>query len=301
MERIKVNVEGNEQVTSAEWEKGWQMAEDLFWAKQSEEVNIEDLTGKLYVPVARPSVVKTMDGMVEVDDTFVQFEETDVRDIMYEKSGEAPLSLSRARIIKSIETWFTNSTIKTLDLTEFTSLGIAQITEWAKYLPTLQEITLPKTLKQLGTSSWQSGLYWANNLKVVRFYTSFSTIYQAFNVNVEKIIVPSAEVYLMCNFSHYNGAGVPSQGGKASLYLLSDESTPLTSITIPSSITKINAYALHNLKTITALSYEGSVSEWLAIPKGASWHTNVPAAYIQCTDGKAGLDDTVETGNTYTE
>ena len=63
----------------------------------------------------------------------------------------------------------------------------------------------------------------------------------------------------------------------------------LTSITIPNSVTGIGRMAFYSCTSLTSIIYEGTKAQWNAIPKGPNWNYNVPAAYVQCSDGQANL------------
>jgi hypothetical protein len=61
----------------------------------------------------------------------------------------------------------------------------------------------------------------------------------------------------------------------------------MTSIVIPESVTSIGTSALSGCLSLTSITFEGTMEEWDGIEKGMDWHTNdVPATYVQCTDGQ---------------
>lgn len=63
----------------------------------------------------------------------------------------------------------------------------------------------------------------------------------------------------------------------------------LTSITIPNSIKGIGRMAFYSCTSLTSIIYEGTKAQWNAIAKSPNWNYNVPAAYVQCSDGQANL------------
>lgn len=63
----------------------------------------------------------------------------------------------------------------------------------------------------------------------------------------------------------------------------------LTSITIPSSVTTIDDRAFSSCSTLNSITFEGTIQQWNAISKGRSWNYNVPATYVQCSDGQVTL------------
>ena len=60
----------------------------------------------------------------------------------------------------------------------------------------------------------------------------------------------------------------------------------LQSITIPASVKYIGDWALSVCTSLTSINFEGTTEEWSAISKGDSWNYEVPATYVQCSDGQ---------------
>lgn len=63
----------------------------------------------------------------------------------------------------------------------------------------------------------------------------------------------------------------------------------LTTITIPSSVTYIDARVFESCEHITNITFDGTIEQWNAITLGNRWNYNVPATYVQCTDGQVSL------------
>lgn len=213
--------------------------------------------------------------------------------------GETLLTVSAASTITSIGTWFKgNTNIVNVDLSVLPNVKV--ISDAFTSCTNLKRLDCGNATSLLSPFRYVTGIEELVIHKPVYCGRNNGGAFENTG-GLKKLIIPNVETILKfsVNTEHTVYNLIFAMNPNCKLYLLSDESTPLTSLIIPSSITQINAYALYGLNTITALSYEGSVSEWLAISKGGSWHAGVPVAYIQCTDGKAGLDDTIETGNTY--
>lgn len=66
--------------------------------------------------------------------------------------------------------------------------------------------------------------------------------------------------------------------------------TGLTSVVIPDSITDILSYAFYDCLNLTIINFNGTIAQWNAIIKGNNWNYNVPATYVQCTDGQVPLN-----------
>jgi len=65
--------------------------------------------------------------------------------------------------------------------------------------------------------------------------------------------------------------------------------TSLTSVTIGDSVTSIGNYAFYECGSLTSVTFNGTVAEWKAIEKGASWKYGVPAKEVVCSDGRASI------------
>ena len=63
----------------------------------------------------------------------------------------------------------------------------------------------------------------------------------------------------------------------------------LTSIIIPASLTHLGTYAIGNCTALTDISFRGTIDQWNAITKMSDWNYNVPATYVQCSDGQVAL------------
>lgn len=59
----------------------------------------------------------------------------------------------------------------------------------------------------------------------------------------------------------------------------------LSSITIGSGVTEIIQEAFAYCSSLSDINYNGTIEQWNAIGKGSSWHYNVPATVVHCTDG----------------
>ena len=81
---------------------------------------------------------------------------------------------------------------------------------------------------------------------------------------------------------------IPNGVEMLSHQLLSD-CISLPSIKIPSSVTKIRQRVFNQCRSLKSISFEGTVEQWNAIDFGADWNLNVPATYVQCTDGQVTL------------
>lgn len=65
--------------------------------------------------------------------------------------------------------------------------------------------------------------------------------------------------------------------------------TSLTSIIIPNSVTSIGDSAFYHCSILNSITFEGTIEQWNYITKGKNWNSNVPATYVQCSDGQVTL------------
>ena len=63
----------------------------------------------------------------------------------------------------------------------------------------------------------------------------------------------------------------------------------LTSITLGDSVTSIGSRAFGSCSVLESFTFEGTVEQWNAIPKGERWNFNVPATEVICSDGTVPL------------
>lgn len=63
----------------------------------------------------------------------------------------------------------------------------------------------------------------------------------------------------------------------------------LISISIPNSITSIGDGVFSGCSSLTSVTFNGTMEEWNNITKGSGWNQNVPATYVQCSDGNVQL------------
>lgn len=82
-------------------------------------------------------------------------------------------------------------------------------------------------------------------------------------------------------------------GTNSQLYGINDSAfqycTSLTSIIIPSNAKQFNSYAFYGCTSLANIEFKGTVEQWAAIAKYTAWNANVPATYVQCSDGQASI------------
>ena len=63
----------------------------------------------------------------------------------------------------------------------------------------------------------------------------------------------------------------------------------LTSIELPHSVTRIKGDVFRNCSGIENITFNGTTAQWNEITKDAKWNEDVPATYVQCSDGQVAL------------
>lgn len=63
----------------------------------------------------------------------------------------------------------------------------------------------------------------------------------------------------------------------------------LTSIVIPENVITIGDNAFSGCAGLTSIAFNGTTEQWNTIDKVSNWNWNVPAAYVQCSDGQVAL------------
>jgi hypothetical protein len=54
-------------------------------------------------------------------------------------------------------------------------------------------------------------------------------------------------------------------------------------------VTSIENWAFSGCSKLKSITFEGTMEEWNSITKGSDWNKNVPATYVQCSDGQVSL------------
>ena len=133
----------------------------------------------------------------------------------------------------------------------------------------LTSFIIPDGLGFIGTSAFKG----CTNLTSIVIPDSITSIDdEAFNgcSSLTNVEIPDSVSYISMNV--FNGC------------------TGLTSIVISNNVTDIGNYAFEGCTGLTNISFEGTMAEWNSITFGSSWKSNVPATYVQCSDGQVALN-----------
>jgi hypothetical protein len=70
-------------------------------------------------------------------------------------------------------------------------------------------------------------------------------------------------------------------------------SVSLTTLYLPSTLTKLDIYAMRNSRNLTSIYFNGTVQMWQNVEKGDNWDYNTGEYTVYCTDGQISKDGTV--------
>jgi hypothetical protein len=110
----------------------------------------------------------------------------------------------------------------------------------------------------------------------------------------ENVVTPYATDVFGANIvsnTYENGKGVITFDGDITSIGESAfaDCSGLTSITIPNRVTTIRREAFSGCSSLNSITYEGTQEQWNTVTKGGDWKYNVPATYVQCSDGQVTL------------
>ena len=160
----------------------------------------------------------------------------------------------------------------------------------------LTSITLPKSL----TGMLHSAFYNCTNLESVTLQEGLTSISQSAFSNcdsLKSITLPEGLIRIDNNAFAYcdNLESITLPDSLTSINPLAFAGCPnLTSITLPKGLTSIGANILAGCENLTSINYAGTMAQWNAITKSVeqwqTWHgEDIPATYVQCSDGQVPL------------
>jgi hypothetical protein len=154
-----------------------------------------------------------------------------------------------------------------------------------------QNTIIPNSVTSIGNTAF----YCCSSLTSVTIPDSITTIgYSAFAYcsGLTSITIPNSVTSIgNTAFAYCSGLTsitIPNSVTSIEGYAFSGCSS-VTSITIPNSVTSIGEDAFYDCSDLNSITYEGTQEQWNAVSKGSDWNYNVPATYVQCTDGKVTL------------
>ena len=70
------------------------------------------------------------------------------------------------------------------------------------------------------------------------------------------------------------------------MYYNKNQRSEITSVTIPATVTFLDPLVFCQCYKLETINFEGTMEQWNAIIKDPDWNRDIPATYVQCSDGR---------------
>ena len=110
--------------------------------------------------------------------------------------------------------------------------------------------------------------------------------------SIKKITIPGSlkDIDMACFFECLSLESVIINEGIEIIYQAAFGScTSMKEVILPSTLQEILQVAFAQCSSLTSITYNGTVEQWNAIDKREEWNADVPATYVQCTDGQVSI------------
>ena len=141
------------------------------------------------------------------------------------------------------------------------------------YCKNLSSITIPYSVTKIGAGAF-IGCDSLTNIMLSDENTSYE-------VKGNCLIEKSSKTLI---FGCKNGV-IPTDGSVTKIGAGAFGALTITSITIPDTVTSIGTMAFYFCRSLTSITFEGTVEQWIAISLENEWNGNVPATEVVCSDG----------------
>ena len=191
---------------------------------------------------------------------------------------------------------------KTKPVYLFIPEGVTKIGEEAfDYCQSLENVVFPDGLEEIG----EGAFYNCNSLTKVVIPPSVKKIGdRAFSGNSIGKYNSIKDVTIS------NGVEIIGEGAFSSCHSLESLTIPgsvkniscgafsgcleLKTLEIEKGVGKIEEKAFEDCKTLSEITYTGTVAEWNKIEKGRKWNCEVPAQFVKCSDGEVSIVPKIE-------
>lgn len=214
---------------------------------------------------------------------------------------------------------------KTKPVYLFIPEGVTQIEEEAFYdCDSLKFLVIPESVKKIERDAF----YWCSSLENVVFGDGLEEIGEGafYNCNsLTKVVIPPSvkkigdRAFSGNSIGKYNsikdvtisnGVEIIGEGAFSSCHSLESLTIPgsvkniscgafsgcleLKTLEIEKGVGKIEEKAFEDCKTLSEITYTGTVDEWNKIEKERKWNCEVPAQFVKCSDGEVSIVPKIE-------
>ena len=214
---------------------------------------------------------------------------------------------------------------KTKPVYLFIPEGVTKIEEKAFYdCDSLKFLVIPEGVKKIERRAF----YWCSSIENVVFPDGLEEIGEGAFYNCKsltKVVIPPSvkkigdRAFSGDSIGKYNsikdvtisnGVEIIGEGAFSSCHLLESLTIPgsvqnisygafsgcleLKTLEIEKGVGKIEEKAFEDCKTLSEISYTGTVAEWNKIEKGRKWNCEVPAQFVKCSDGEVSIVPKIE-------
>ena len=148
-------------------------------------------------------------------------------------------------------------------------------------------VTYLKHKKQDGVCSvcGETGPYWINSTGTLKVdYPGLLASVVEVPETVDDITVSDIGYQAFNSIATITKVVLPSTVKTIKNYAI-QKCNNLSSITIPSSVTSFQNSIILNCNSLDEIIYTGTVEQWNAIDKKATWASGIPATVVHCSDG----------------
>ena len=214
---------------------------------------------------------------------------------------------------------------KTKPVYLFIPEGVTQIEEKAFYeCDSLKFLVIPESVKKIERDAFD----WCSSLENVVFPDGLEEIGNGafYDCNsLTKVVIPPSvkkigdRAFSGNSIGKYNsikdvtisnGVEIIGEGAFSRCFLLESLTIPgsvknisygafsgcleLKTLEIEKGVGKIEEEAFEDCKTLSEITYTGTVAEWNKIEKGRKWNCEVPAQFVKCSDGEVSIVPKIE-------
>ena len=170
-------------------------------------------------------------------------------------------------------------------------IAVTSIGSYAFLESSITSVTIPNSVATIGDGAFNDCWY-LTSITIPDSVTSIG--YMAFNgCSVLTSITIGNGITTIGECAFYSCGGLTSITIPDNVTSICDNAfdncQALTSVTIGYSVTSIGNGGFSWCRNLNDITFNGTTTQWNSITFGENWNENVPATYVQCTDGQVAL------------